>query len=448
MHGLFREVALTLLIISAVSPSIWSESAILPGDSQPSPTHVGYRDIQDLGGCEYLNATVPKPAVLKCSVTPSDDVYVDNLFPTKGYGDLPVLIAQDTPSIPKSRNYAFLKFDLSRSLPSALLGTHARPDNATLQMYVRLVSFSYNASIRVYRVPSNAWDELSVTWSTMPAYDSTVYASRDIVANGTWFAWNVKEATSIAAREGDKVSLAAIPSSSAWRNYVWFDSKDRKENVPHTWPTLKLVFVEPSLTLVTKYPHLPITIGDQTFETDSNGTVETYLPWGNYKISVPEVIPQGDGSREFFVDWGDNVAGASRVITLGNNLSLSANYRTQYKLDATSSYASINGSDWYFENTPAHLSVYPTAVPAEGLAGLIGVRHVFEHWTGDCTQPQPECTLTMDGPKKATAIWRDDYTITASALIILAAVAAVVLALRRRRQRGKPQKRLRRDRHR
>jgi hypothetical protein len=398
-------------------------------------TAVTYSDRQSIDHCILLNSTLrpANPMVLRCSLFPSDDAFVDNLSPTKSFGDLPILIVQHAPSIPNYRNYAYLKFNLPSSLPADIVSTRAKPTEATLRMYVRLMDLRYNANFRVYRVLSNDWNESSVSWVTRPSIDPADYSVRQVTANGTWFGWNVTSPVDLAMGGQDPVSLAVIPSSNDWRNYAWFDSTRQSQTKVTTWPTLDLVFVEPFLALLTQHPHLPIRIGDQTYETDSSGRFGAYLPWGNYTISVPEEILKSEGVRDFFVGWSNNETHASRAITLGNNLTLSVNYKTQYRLDASTPYATINGSGWYYENTIAPLTIYPTTVPAEGFLGLIGVRHLFDRWSGDCSLAQAKCTLMMNGPKKVTAVWRDDYMITTLATASLIAICAIAMLLRKRR---------------
>ena len=428
------EITLVILIVSVVTPTIIPTRSHETARIHPSPFAIGsVSSYTSVGEC-VLNSTAI-PVILMCSLNPSDDAFVDDLAPTKSYGDLPVLIVQDTPSIPKSRNYAYLKFDLPNTLPTDIFLSHARPLNSTLWLYVRLTIAFNNASLGAYYVPSNGWDERTLTWDNRPSQDTSSYAARDVIANGTWYRWNAILATGLAAGKGEPVSLAVVPTSNAWRNYVWFDSKDHAINKVSTWPMLNLVFVEPYLNLVTRFPHLPITIDDQTYETDSEGRFGAYLPWGSYKVTGPEVIPKGDGVRERFVGWSDNVTEATRTITLGNNLTLSVDYKTQYFLDVNSPYGSTSGSGWYFENTLANASINPTAVSAEGFLGLFGVRQVFDHWTGDCQGSQSECTMTMNGPKNVIAVWRDDYSITGIAMISLAAIAAFIIMRKRKRKR-------------
>jgi hypothetical protein len=448
LRGACSVSALVCLILIAAIPTAYS-TYVSPPAQKPLPTSnsQNYSNPQQADSCILLNDNrSTEPLVLRCALVPSDDTFVDDLAPTKSFGDLPVLIVQDTPSIPKYRSYAYLKFNLPNSLPEDVVLAGATPANATLRMYVELLNFGYNASIRVYRVPSNDWNESTLTWLTRPAPDPTDFSVRQVTMNGTWVGWNVTRPADLAMRANQPLSLAVIPTSNDWRNFAWFDSKEHSQSNVTTWPALDLVFVEPFLTLVTEHAGLPITIGDKTYATDSSGRFAAYLPWGTYKISVPETIPRSEGIRDAFVGWSDNVSTSARVIALGNNLTLNAKYETQYRLDAESDHGTINGSGWYYENSVARLVVHPTTLPAEGFLGLIGVRHVFDRWSGDCVSTQPECVVVMNGPKKVLAVWKDDYTITvlASAVLITAASIATLLRRRHGRIRRRSPKRRRR----
>lgn len=71
-------------------------------------------------GCTGIVATDQrKPGIVRCGFYASEDAFVDNLMPTKEFGEVNVLAVQDTPSVPRLENYAYLKFDLS-SLSSLL----------------------------------------------------------------------------------------------------------------------------------------------------------------------------------------------------------------------------------------------------------------------------------------------------------------------------------------
>jgi hypothetical protein len=378
--------------------------------------------------------------VLRCGLIPSDDTFVDNIFPNRQHGqspgDLPnLLIVRDTPDLPeRTIEYTYLKFDLPRQLPREIVASGAVPVNATLWLYVRYVSIFYDASIEVHRVVNNDWSESTLTWSNKPSFDKASSSVQTITANGTWFPWNVLGDVGRSMREKNPISMALTTVGPSWASHVMFDSKDHPQPANmSTRPELDLSFVPPTLTIQAPYSDLPITIEGQTYGTNANGTFQANVPWGSYRISVPEVIPISESSRAVFIGWSDHVAGSSRVITIGSDMTLGVSYRVQHRLDVTSPYGSTNGSGWYFDNMNATSSVTPSVIPAEGLAGMIGVRHVFDHWTGDCIGSKPECDLVMDSPKRVAAVWRDDYTITIAALISIGVVGALVFALLSRR---------------
>ena len=112
-------------------------------------------------------------------------------------------------------------------------------------------------------------------------------------------------------------------------------------------------------------------------------------------------------------------------------MTLTFNYGVQYQLTVNSPHSPTNGSGWYLSGTEAKATV-PSAVPVEGLLGLIGVRYAFSRWEGACTSTQPECTIVMDGPRTVTAVWMSDYTITLAG-ISASAIIVLFLATRKRK---------------
>jgi hypothetical protein len=372
------------------------------------------------------------PGVMGCGIFPTDDTFVDNLLPTEPMKEQIslVLIVQDVPSVPVSKNYAFLKFNLSSVIPKAIFTSHARPLNASLWLYAQYATGFPNASVRVYHVPSGAWNEDTLTWNNMPPVDMSHFSVNQIRAINRWYRWNVTSDVANDIRGNGTSSFALIAGFTSWSNYAWFTSS---ENVTYP-PELDVYFRVPTLTLTTTFPHQPITVDGSTLQTDSTGTLQMGLLWGPHNITVANTIPVQNGVRELFVGWSDNVSSAAREVNIGNNMTLHANYEKQYRLDVTSPYATTSGSGWYFANENANVSVQPTWVSAEGLLGLLGVRYVFDHWTGACTTSQPNCTLPMNAPKETNAVWSEDYTIPIAVSAIVA-IAAGILWLRRNKSR-------------
>ena len=379
-------------------------------------------------------------SIVQAVVTPSQDSFVDNLLPIMNFGGLPVLIVQATPSVPVSRDIAFLKFNLAGVLPTQILLVHARPSNATLSLYARLTNFLSNASVDASLVASNDWMEDTIDWENRPPIIQTDSSTALVTANGTWARWDVTRILGLALSNSSEVSLALTGSTIGWKNYVWFDSGETQEAKGMTSPRLSLVFVEPYLRLKSQYANLQISIANQTFDTDVDGNLVALIPWGTYAVTVPQIVPLGEGQRAVFENWSDGSKESTRQLTIGNNMTLTFNYGIQYQLTVNSAHSPTNGSGWYFSGTEAKATV-PSAVPMEGMLGLIGVRYAFSHWEGACTSIQPECMIVMDGPRTVTAVWISDYTIT---FVGVSAFAVIVLCLATRKPKSGKSKRKRR----
>ncbi len=406
-------------------------STIASDASAPKKTQLGPEvatATSEVSGGKCFQTAIP--GVMGCGIFPMDDTFVDNLLPTQPMEEqfALVLIVQDIPSVPVSKNYAFLKFNLSSVIPKAIFTSHARPLNASLWLYAQYATGFVNASVRVYHVPSSNWNEDTLTWNNMPPMDMSHFQSNQILAIDRWYKWNVTTDVANDIQGNGTSSFALIAGFTSWSNYAWFTSS---ENTTYP-PELDVYFREPTLTLTTPFPHLPLTIDGRTVQTDSTGALRVGLLWGPHNVTAPDIIPVQNGVRDLFVSWSDNVSSAIREINIGNNMTLHANYERQYRLDVSSPYATTSGGGWYFANEHANVSVQPTWVFSEGLLGLLGVRQVFDHWTGACTTSQPECILPMNGPKETTAVWREDYTIPVAAIV---AIAAGILWLRRKRSK-------------
>jgi len=427
--GRCRVLALTCLMMTLVLPfgSTVAKSGASAGQINASTQ-------SSSGRCHTFST------VLGCGIFPSDDTFTDNLLPTEIMEEeaSSVLIVQNTPSVPVSRNYAFLRFNLTSVLPQAILMSHAKPFNASLWLYSRYVNGFQNASVSVYRVPTNDWNESALTWDNMPSIDMSHFETQQITTANAWYRWNITDDVGSSLQTGGTVSFALIAGDTSWKNYAWFDSKEHPQNVTTT-PELDMYFREPTLTLIAPFPHLSVTVDNRTLETDANGTLQATLLWGVHHVSAPQVIAEGNGVREFLISWSDNVSSSVREINIGSNQTIGINYRRQYHLNVTSPYATTGGSGWYFVGETANATVQPTVFFHEGLLGFLGVRRVFDRWAGDCSSSQPECVLTMTGPMQTTATWKDDYAIT---VVIFAVVAiGAALAMLNRKKLGKRRQR-------
>jgi hypothetical protein len=315
-------------------------------------------------------------------------------------------------------------------------------------MYVRLLNFFYNATVDVHNVPAGNWSEDTLTWNNMPQFDANNYARTQVRENGTWVRWNVTNQLLPIFNSTGQIAFTAVAAETAWRNLVWFDSKEYPFLNGTTSPTLELIFVEPYLTVETPYPNIPVLVGNRAILTNEKGSVQLMLPWDKYAVSVPAAIPLKNGTRASFVGWNDLINDSTRSVSLGNNVTLIANYGIQYSMNVYSPYATTTGGGWYFENADATIAVNPTSVPLQGLWGFVGGRYVFDHWTGACTTASPQCTVLMDNPKTAVAVWRVDWTLTVIGSVALSFVAAAGSWIKWRKLMPRTRRKHRHRRHR
>jgi hypothetical protein len=163
------------------------------------------------------------------------------------------------------------------------------------------------------------------------------------------------------------------------------------------------------------------------------------------KHTGPDVISNNSGARLVFEGWqlnGERRQTDLMTIIVNGSMTIAAGYRTEYYLNVTSPIASANGSGWYAKDALASFSVQPPAVPAEGLLGLLGVKHSFIKWIGHGNSvdfpSEPEGTVIMKQPTALLAVWQDDWaTFAVNLALLLLALAAVGVAVivRARRRR-------------
>lgn len=393
-----------------------------------------------------LGSCIQQPSgIIGCAIFPSDAVFADRLTPSQNMLSIPsptptnpnftatplVVIVQDVPTVPVPKDIAFLKFNMTGVLPYAIVASHARPLNASLWLFAEFVNAFYNASVRVYHVPSNDWRENTLTWNNMPAIDMSHYDVDIIRGANRWYRWNVTSDVTRDIQSDGVSSFALMAGFTSWMNDAWFISRAQGGNMT-LLPELDLYFLEPTLTLSTSLPNIAIIVDGLSFQSDSSGVLKVPVPWGVHHIAVPASVPMGQGERGLFVGWSDNFSSGNRDIDIENNLTLRVNFQIQYRLDVYSPYASTNGSGWYSAGEVAYATVQPTRVFSEGVMGFLGVQHVFDRWTQDCAATTPTCSIVIDGPKRVDAVWRDDYSVTMLEIVAMIAAAAVVFSLSKR----------------
>ena len=181
---------------------------------------------------------------------------------------------------------------------------------------------------------------------------------------------------------------------------------------------------QPSLDITTQQANAPLEIDGVDYRTDQKGILSVTLPTGNHTIEVQPLI-ETEASRALFTGWGDQVASSLRTITLGDDLSLLAEYKEQHLLTVSSPTGDPQGGGWYDDGAAAFFSVTsPT--------GFI-IQKVFVGWSGDSNSTSANVETVVDGPKTVVANWRTDYTqLYALFGLSVTIVAALGIVLKRR----------------
>ena len=177
--------------------------------------HSGYTSAQSSEPLEknvvYLNITF--------NITPSDDAYVYQRYPTRNYGSSYSLWV----GYYYGYEYTFLKFNLSEIPKDAIV------TNATLYLYAYKV---YRTPVvGVHFVENDSWSENTITWNNMPAYNSTSYTVVTIGEGAyRYYSFNVTNLTESQVRGDEVLSLALIPLKTYSVN---FNSKEAPKAHPY-----------------------------------------------------------------------------------------------------------------------------------------------------------------------------------------------------------------------
>jgi len=179
-----------------------------------------------------------------------------------------------------------------------------------------------------------------------------------------------------------------------------------------------------------------------TVKSEPSGLIER--EWSHWydlgaRVETPparEVAEEGADMRLVLDGWYVNNAwqdGNPISFMVNGPAVLTARYTTMYNVIVTSPFGKTAGSGWYAAGSSVEISVTPTYVHADGVLGYLGLGMTFDHWSGSFEDTSPATAITVNGPIRAEALWREDR----SRLLLgiagaIAFVLIVVVALRRR----------------
>jgi hypothetical protein len=197
------------------------------------------------------------------------------------------------------------------------------------------------------------------------------------------------------------------------------------------------------LTLQTTHGNMAVSVDGSSFTTDQNGVLVRELKiFTSHSIEAPENVTVAEGWRALFLGWNGTDQENPKTLLINNDLSMTADYEDEFRLDAVSQVGQVSGAGWYVAGTVANFSV-PLLVPQQGIGGLIGIRSEFTGWSGEIDSTDPSESLVMDRPHRVVANWVTDYTqlyllVIGAAILVVGAAAAFVALRVARKPREEP----------
>jgi len=171
----------------------------------------------------------------------------------------------------------------------------------------------------------------------------------------------------------------------------------------------KTLIIGYSLTIQTPYSGITVRIDGYGYATQPDGSYQKYVGPGLHSVEVPASVSLASGTRGAFVQWNDGNPSNVRDISVERDLTMTAEYITQYYLTINRNPSYIGettGEGWYNSGTLA------TATCTSPVPYISGTQYVFVNWTGDAFGTSTTLELIMDGPKTITANYKRQYNIT------------------------------------
>ena len=137
------------------------------------------------------------------------------------------------------------------------------------------------------------------------------------------------------------------------------------------------------------------------------GQLQTSVSTGNITVEIQPDVNTSLGTREVFAGWSDGNSANPRQITIKQDMTLHANYVTQYLLFIDPNGGSTTPSGWYLPNTRVYVSVTNPSIVQPN-----HIRLSFNGWTGNMTTASPFLEVNMTQPVSVKANWTTQYHVT------------------------------------
>jgi hypothetical protein len=171
------------------------------------------------------------------------------------------------------------------------------------------------------------------------------------------------------------------------------------------------------LTIQTPYRNIQVNVDEELYTTDGNGTIKVFVPpKSNCTINVTTLVSIGPGSRGVFTQWSDGDNSTPKTLIVNSQLTLEAEYETQYRLIMNTTFGTTNpsiGEHWYKADSSVEIGATAPSV-------ISGEQYFWVGWTGmgsgSYNMTSNPTSITMNGPINETSIWRHEYRLTVASL--------------------------------
>ena len=123
------------------------------------------------------------------------------------------------------------------------------------------------------------------------------------------------------------------------------------------------------------------------------------------KLRANSMIDFGNGTRVVFAGWSDGVKTNSTTVHVSNPLVMGAFWTTQYRINATTPYGSVQGAGWYDKNSTVTLQLNETVVPVS-----LQTRLGFYRWSNGYTNST--ISFVANASQSLSAVFRAQYLVT------------------------------------
>ena len=121
-----------------------------------------------------------------------------------------------------------------------------------------------------------------------------------------------------------------------------------------------------------------------------------------HAIEANTLVSGGSGVRYIYTGWSDGGGQTHSYSVPSASVTITANYKTQYRLTVNSPYGSPLGAGWYDSGKSASFSVTSPATDGNGN------QYTCTGYSGDTTGSGTNGAVVINGPKTVTFSWNSE----------------------------------------